>query len=338
MPSTLNTDETSSPSNDVSSINEKPGVVVVKNNTASSNEPNELNRHDSNSQLDDAWKFLNTIGNVEGANVAAVNLAGLRRKIDCRILPAMFCCYTLQFLDKVILNYAAVMGLQKDLHFDAQGNQFSAVATYLFVGLLCFEIPNIYLVKVFPAAKWLGLNVFLWGIATACGAAAYNYQTLLISRIFLGIFEATIGPSLILIVGQWYTSAEQAPRLCFWYLGLGFGQIIGGALSYGFQHISSDASVSGWRSMFILLGCITVVVGLYTTFFLPDTPMQAKWLSDAEKCALLQHISVNQTGIANRKFRPVEVLDALLDPQVWLTLFSVILVCVFNKSQLIKSC
>jgi hypothetical protein len=46
-----------------------------------------------------------------------------------------------------------------------------------------------------PAAKWLGLNVILWGIATACGAAAHNYRTLLVSRIFLGIFEATIGPS-----------------------------------------------------------------------------------------------------------------------------------------------
>lgn len=32
------------------------------------------------------------------------------------------------------------MGLQKDLKM--QGNDFSNVATFLFVGLLCFEVPN----------------------------------------------------------------------------------------------------------------------------------------------------------------------------------------------------
>lgn len=32
------------------------------------------------------------------------------------------------------------MGIQKDLRL--VGNDFSNVATFLFVGLLCFEVPN----------------------------------------------------------------------------------------------------------------------------------------------------------------------------------------------------
>lgn len=32
------------------------------------------------------------------------------------------------------------MGISKDL--DLRGNDFSNVATFLFVGLLCFELPN----------------------------------------------------------------------------------------------------------------------------------------------------------------------------------------------------
>lgn len=36
--------------------------------------------------------------------------------------------------------YAAVMGLNEDLKL--VGNQFSNIATFLFVGLLCFEVPN----------------------------------------------------------------------------------------------------------------------------------------------------------------------------------------------------
>lgn len=48
---------------------------------------------------DDAVVYL------EGHNAHAnVDLAALRRKIDRRLLPYMFCCYVLQFLDKVMLN------------------------------------------------------------------------------------------------------------------------------------------------------------------------------------------------------------------------------------------
>jgi hypothetical protein len=79
--------------------------------------------------------------------------------------------------------------------------------------------------------------------------------------------------------------------------------------------------------MFVTLGMLTVVIGICTFLFLPDTPMKARWLSDHEKVALLKHVSVNQTGIENRKFRAKEIVEALTDPQLYLMLLSVILVC-----------
>ena len=218
------------------------------------------------------------------------------------------------------------MGLNADLGLSV--SQFSNIATFLFVGLLCFEVPNIYFLQMVPAAKWLGINVTLWGVATACGAAAVNYRTLLVSRVFLGIFEATVGPSLMLISSHWYTKSEQAPRFSFWYLGLGLGQIIGGAVSYGFQHMAPGSGLAGWRTMFVVLGCVTVTIGLSVLVFLPDTPMKARWLSNTEKVALLKHVSVNQTGIESRKFRPKQILEAVLDPQMWLLLLSVVLLSV----------
>jgi MFS family permease len=184
----------------------------------------------------------------------------------------------------------------------------------------------VYFLQKVPAAKWLGLNVVLWGVATACGAAAHSYQTLLVSRIFLGIFEATIGPSLILISSQWYTKSEQAPRFSLWYCGLGVGQILGGAISYGFQHVALGSGLAGWRVMFIVLGCVTVSIGIATMAFIPDSPMQARWLSSAEKVTLLKHVSVNMTGIQDRKFRPKQILEAFMDPQLYLMVLAVVLV------------
>lgn len=37
-------------------------------------------------------------------SVDNVDLRALRRKIDRHLMPYMFCCYVLQFLDKVMLN------------------------------------------------------------------------------------------------------------------------------------------------------------------------------------------------------------------------------------------
>ena len=56
----------------------------------------------STGEVDAAWKYLN--GQRDAAAVDAIDLAALRRRIDFRIVPLMFMCYTLQFLDKVILN------------------------------------------------------------------------------------------------------------------------------------------------------------------------------------------------------------------------------------------
>lgn len=53
--------------------------------------------------VDDAWSFLNRHHD-ESASGSTVDINALRRKVDWRIVPLMFGCYTMQFLDKVILN------------------------------------------------------------------------------------------------------------------------------------------------------------------------------------------------------------------------------------------
>ncbi|KAF7117662.1 hypothetical protein CNMCM5793_006785 [Aspergillus hiratsukae] len=265
-----------------------------------------------NGRRDDALDYLDEHVNVDDEET--VDLAALRRKIDYRIIPFMFCCYILQFLDKVMLNYAAVMGIKKDLNL--VGNDFSNAATWFFIAYLIAEVPNVILLQKTPPAKWLGANVFLWGVAAAAGAGARDYRTLLVARIFLGIFEATIGPSLMLLSSQYYTKSEQAPRFTLWYVGLGVAQILGGLISFGFQHVKQD-SFQGWRVMFLVLGLVTSLTGVLTFIFLPDAPMKAKWLTDREKVALLNHVSVNQTGVWSSDLNFKQIWEAVRDVQLW---------------------
>lgn len=143
----------------------------------------------------------------------------------------------------------------------------------------------------------------------------------------LGIFEAPIGPCLMLISSQYYTKSEQAPRFSFWYCGLGFGQILGGITSFAFQHVR-DPKIKSWQAMFICVGLITVAVGIAMFFILPDSPMTAKFLNSQEKAALLKHVSVNQTGVQNRHFKLSHVREILTDVQLWL--LTLCTICVRN--------
>lgn len=189
-----------------------------------------------------------------------------------------------------------------------------------------------YFLQKVSAPKWLGANVVLWGLATACTAAAHDYNSLLAGRIFLGTFEAAISPSLILISSQWYRKSEQAPRFSIWFCGVGFGQILGGVLSYAFQQVQHEHMAS-WRIMFIVLGLVTIMVGLGAYYIIPDTPVEATFLSDQEKIALLHYVSVNRTGIQNTHYKPSQLIELLLDPQIYLLTILTVLVS-RNRSQL----
>ena len=224
------------------------------------------------------------------------------------------------------------MGLNKNLKLI--GNDFTNAATAFFIAYLIAEIPNGYFLQLLPPAKWLSLNVILWGISTACTAAATNYHSLLAARIFLGIFEAAIAPSLMLFSSQWYTKSEQAPRFSLWYCGLGVGQIVGGLVSFAFQQVKREG-FEGWRIMFVVLGILTVIVGVAIWLVLPDNPMKAKWLSEAEKGVLLRHVAVNRTGIENRRFKLSQVFEISIDVQLWLLTFTTILVSSQNYRKLL---
>lgn len=146
------------------------------------------------------------------------------------------------------------------------------------------------------------------------------------ARAFLGIFEAAIAPCLMLVSAQWYTRAEQAPRFSLWYCGLGVAQIVGGLVSFGFQAVAPAAPLAGWRTMFVVLGLVTSALGALAAWIVPDSPMAARWLARSEKLALLNHVAENRTGVANPHFKFSQVVELLLDPQIYLLTLITILV------------
>lgn len=87
--------------------------------------------------------------------------------------------------------------------------------------------------------------------------------------------------------------------------------------------------------MFLVLGLVTIVVGALIFCFMPDTPMDAKFLTTAEKVALIKRLQSNQTGMENKKIKRYQVMEALTDVQTWLVALCVATLTVTNGGKLI---
>ncbi|OCH90888.1 MFS general substrate transporter [Obba rivulosa] len=237
------------------------------------------------------------------------------RKIDYRLNPLMLACYTLQFVDKVLLNYANIMGLSKDVGMN--GSQFSWLATAFFIVFSVAQLPGGYFLARYPVNVYLGCNMVLCGISLACTSACTNYASLVACRVFLAIGESSIAPSLSLVTMKWYTREESSKRYGFWYTGLGWGQIIGGLLSFGFQHVPHGAFGS-WRGMFLTLGLVNLLVAAWS-FVIPDNPASATFLDAEEREWCTRRLLLaNKTAPNARRFNWRQAFRSLQDVAVWL--------------------
>lgn len=198
------------------------------------------------------------------------------------------------------------------------------MASIFFFGQLFFEFPTIRILQLFPLAKYASVNVIIWGGILACLAACKNYAGLLACRFFLGVAEAAIVPAWVVFTSQWYRKEDQAFRVGIWFSMCGFAQMFGGYVAYGIAvHVGRDphASLHGWQIIFLLLGLLTVVVGIIFFFVLPDSPLTARFLSHEEKALHAEHIRGNEQGIGTHVFKKEQVWEALRDPNTWLYAF-----------------
>ncbi|KAF2852576.1 allantoate permease-like protein [Plenodomus tracheiphilus IPT5] len=239
------------------------------------------------------------------------------RKIDLVILPILLSVYFLQSLDKTTLSYASVFGLIEDANLDPNSQQYSWLGSIVYIAQLVMQpIVAVLLVKL-RMGKFMGVMVFTWGCILCGMAGAKNFAGLMATRFLLGAFEAAVAPAFIAVVQMWYKRGEQTNRNAAWYAMLGIVNILGSLLSYGLGHIQSDR-LHSYQIIFLFCGLLTVVVSGFVWVFMPDSPMEAKFLSDHEKLIAVERLRMNQMGVASRVWKWDHVKEAFIDPKTWL--------------------
>lgn len=238
----------------------------------------------------------------------------LKRKIDKRVLSIMVVTYCLQALDKSTMSFASIMGIRE--YANLHGSQYSWLTTCVYLTILVWELPNNYIIQRVPVAKYLSINIVLWGMVLACHSAARNFVGFLFLRILLGLFESCCQPIFVLLSATWYRREEQAQTVALWFSMNGINQIIGGLLAYCFTLIK-HAALLNWEILFLTYGLISVAFGFIVLWLLPDSPMKAKCWSEDDKRLMVERVRGNQTGLQNKKFKLNQALEAVKDYQCW---------------------
>ncbi|KAL2801910.1 major facilitator superfamily domain-containing protein [Aspergillus granulosus] len=264
-------------------------------------------------QGEKAAQFLATVGGDH--TFTAEEEAKVRRRIDLRILPLLLGAYFFQQLDKSSLSYVSIFGIVEDANL--VGQQYSWLGSILYLAQLVMQpIAALVLVKL-PTGKVIAAAIFLWGSSLAIMAACTDFPSLLGLRFCLGAFESMIAPSCIAVTQMWWRRGEQTWRAVLWNATNGIAAIVGSLFTYGLGHIRSDTLYS-YQTIFIFCGLLTVVYSFVVLAFMPDSPMETKFLSEREKVIAVERLRANQMGIISREWRWDHVWETLTDVKTWL--------------------
>lgn len=245
----------------------------------------------------------------------------IRLKVDLRIIPVLCVTYTLQFLDKLSLNYAAAYSFKEDLNLT--GQRYSRVASIFNFGYLFWAFPSNYIIQKVPIAKYTGFMILVWAVLLIAHIGAKNYGGILVLRFILGMFEAGISPSCMMICGMFYTHKEQPLRMCAFLSCNGIATILGALLGFGLGH-SHNTSLASWKLIFLTFGLLNLAWSIVFLLITPDSPVSAKFLSERERIILIKHIAKNNQGVKDKSFKWYQVREVMCDAGVYvLLLFSI---------------
>ena len=129
------------------------------------------------------------------------------RKVTWRLLPFLFLCYILAYLDRVNVGFARLQ-MQADLGFS--DTAYGIGAGIFFIGYFFFEVPSNLLMRRVGARLWIARIMVLWGLVSAALMFANSVTSFYVIRFLLGVAEAGFFLGIIWVLTQWYTRAHRA--------------------------------------------------------------------------------------------------------------------------------
>jgi len=240
--------------------------------------------------------------------------AAIYRRITWRLMPYLFLCYILAYVNRVNVGFAKIQ-MQQDLGMSEA--VYGLGAGIFFIGYFFFEVPSNMALRKMGARFLLGPIMILWGLVSAATMFAKGPTSYYILRFVLGAVESGFFPGVILYLTFWYTKKYRVRMVAIFSSAIPFSGVLAGPLcGWILKDLHGAAHLAGWQWLFLLTGIPSSIAGVVTLFFLTDEPAQAHWLSQDEKDMVLERLHEEDRDKKGKGGHGLA--DAFRSPAVWL--------------------
>src|SRR3954462_3620838 len=210
------------------------------------------------------------------------------RKVMWRLLPFLFVCYFVAYLDRVNVGFAK---LQMNSALGLSEAAYGLGAGLFFISYFLLEVPSNLALDRFGARLWIARIMLSWGLVSGMFAfigpisawtGLSTEWVFYILRFILGAAEAGFFPGIIFYLTLWFPSVYRARVVALFMLAIPFSSILGAPVSGALLNITG-AGLDGWQWLFILEALPSVLMGFAVLVYLTDRPSMAAWLDPEEK-------------------------------------------------------
>jgi ACS family tartrate transporter-like MFS transporter len=248
-----------------------------------------------------------------------------RRKAYWRLIPLLFVCYIIAYVDRANVGIAALT-MEKDMPAFTKA-VIGFGSGVFFIGYFLLEIPGTLIVERWSARKWICRIMVTWGIVAALTAWVKSPMQFYVVRFTLGLAEAGFFPGVIVYLTHWFPTRDRSRTLAYFFVATPLAMMISPKISNLMLHIGTTETINGvvvqhphllgmagWQWVYIFWGIPAVVLGIMVLFMLPDKPRDAKWLTPEERLALETELAAEKERASRGK--RMTVGEALRNPKV----------------------
>jgi len=231
-------------------------------------------------------------------------------KVDLRLVPFLFFCYILAYLDRVNVGFAKLQ-MSKDLSLSDAA--FAIGAGIFFIGYFFFEVPSNVLLKHYGARMWIARIMISWGVISACMIFVKGEWSFYAMRFLLGLAEAGFFPGVIFYLTLWYPSRLRATRTAWFVAAIAVSGVIGNPISgLIMDSLSGAMGLAGWQWLYLAEGIPSVIVGFCVIYYLDSSIEEARWLTHEQKDMLTRNLAAEDRQKTQHK-----LIDAFKSGKVW---------------------
>jgi len=218
-------------------------------------------------------------------------------KVMRRIIPFVFICYVVSYIDRVNVGFAALT-MNRDLGLTPA--QFGVGAGLFFVGYFLFEIPSNLIMQRVGARFWIARIMISWGLISMATAFVVGPFSFAAARFLLGLAEAGFTPGIYLYFTHWFPGKWRARATAAFLVGIPTANVVGSPISGALISLGGMAGLKSWQWLLLLEAFPAVLLGVACLFVLSDSPEKAKWLDPREKAWLTNALAAERKDMASR--------------------------------------